>query len=478
MGEQIEDGNRLHTLRRLAPELLFIILAIGLPFGLGTAPRIFRDGDVSWQVAAGRWIIDHGKIPTTDPFSYTAFGRPWVAMEWLSQILYGAAYNKAGYAGLAIVVAGAAIALFSIIYFHLERRVSPIAVTITLLIVATAVGPFFLARPHVLAWPFVACWTILLLHAAERGSPPPLWTTLLLVIWTNLHASYPLALIIEGAIGFDAVMNSKWRTLPQWLLFGTASVLALMLNANGVAGLRQPFETSSLAMLPYITEWGASSISTTPYFFGALVGGMGLLLYRGARVPLGQLLLVLGMAGLAFLHIRHESFFIIIAACVLPPHADTLPSTTPVPRWLLAFALPLLLVRALVPVTPPEGAANPRRLLAAIPRDLRSQHVFNEYTFGGPLILAGIRPYVDGRGEVYGDAFVLNYMKIAEGDLDAFNSDVRKYDIRWIMLQRTQDKLIRSIESTGQWRRIYTDDVGILDVRQSGRPEPLGSSAH
>jgi hypothetical protein len=436
-----------------------------LPFGLGTAPSIFRDGDVSWQVAAGKWILQNGRIPTTDPFSYPVFGHRWVAMEWLAQIIYGSAFTLDGYAGLATVVALAVIALFAIIYFHLETRASPIVMTVALLMVAFVVAPFILARPHVLAWPLLAGWTIILLRTTETGRPPPLWANLLLVVWTNLHASFPLALVIEAAIAFDALVSTKWSTVKSWLIFALASIGALMLNANGLAGLRQPFETSSLAMLPFIAEWHASTTNSTPNFYGALAIGMGMLLYSGVRVPLGRLALLIVLMGLAFLHVRHQSFFIIVAACVLPPLASK-PQARRVSRWLLAGAVPLLAFRAIVPLLPPEGPANPRRLIAAIPPELKHSPVLNEYTFGGPLILAGVRPYIDGRGEVYGDEFVADYVKIADGDMRAFNDAVQRYDIRWTMLARSQTNLVRNIEGSGQWRRVYADGIGIIDVRK------------
>ena len=458
--------NEPTTSRSLVLDLLFIGLALSLPFGLATARSIFRDGDVSWQIAAGQWILQHGRIPTTDPFSYTAFGHRWVAMEWLAQIIYGGAFTIDGYAGLATVVAAAVITLFALLYFYLQRRTSPIALTVTLLMAAFVLGPFILARPHVLAWPLLASWTILMLRAEEAGRPPPLWATLLLVVWTNLHASFPLAIFIEVAIAFDALVATGWSTIRAWLIFGLASVGALMLNANGVAGLLQPFETSSLAMLPFIAEWHASSTASTPYFYAVLIIGIGALLYFGTRVPIGRLALLLVMMGLAFLHVRHQSFFIIVAACVVPPLLGGRPQAASVPRWLLAGALPLLAYRAIVPVVPPEGPANPRGLIAAIPADLRNRPVLNEYTFGGPLILAGIRPYIDGRGELYGDAFVTNYMDIGDGDMRAFGEAVRRYDIRWTMLSRSQDKLIKSIEASGEWRRVYADKIGVIDVRQ------------
>lgn len=465
----------LETRERLVRDLLFIALVLGLPFGLGTAYSIFRDGDVSWQVAAGQWIVRHGRIPTTDPFSLTAFGHHWVAMEWLAEIMLAGAFTLDGYAGLATIVAAAVIALFAILYFYLERRVSPMGLAITLLMVAFVIGPFILARPHVLAWPLLAGWTVLLLRAAETGKPPPLWSTILLVVWTNLHASFPLALVIEAAIGFDALAASKWTTVRPWTTFGGVSVAALMLNANGLAGLLQPFETSSLSMLPFIAEWHASSTNSTPNFYAVLLIGTGLMLYHGVRVPLGRLCLVLAMAALAFLHVRHQSFFVIVAACVLPPLVSREAASAPVSKWLLAGALPLLAFRAIVPLIPPEGPANPRRLIAAIPPDLRSQPVLNEYTFGGPLILAGMRPFIDGRGEVYGDEFVVKYMKIADGDMGAFDDAVRRYGIRWTMLSSSQEKLIRSMEASGRWRRVYADKIGVIDVRREEQSSALSA---
>jgi hypothetical protein len=428
---------------------------------------MFRDGDVSWQVAAGQWILQHRQIPTTDPFSYTAFGHRWVAMEWLAQIIYGGAFNLDGYAGLAATVAGAVIALFAIIYFHLEKRASLFVVGLTLLIVAVVIAPFVLVRPHVLAWPLLAGWTILLSQAAEKGRPPSLWVTLLLVVWTNLHASFPLAILIEVAIAFDALASAGWSTLRPWLIFGLTSVVALMFNANGLAGVRQPFETTTSTMLPFIAEWHASTTNSTPEFFAAVIIGAGALLFSGVRVPIGRLVLVLVLLGMAFFHVRHQSFFIIVAACVLPPLASLQPATNHASRWLLIGAVPMLAFQAFTPLRPPEGSGNPRRLIAAIPADLRNRAVLNEYSFGGPLILAGVRPYIDGRAEIYGDDFVANYFKISAGDAGAFNDAVRRYGIQWTMLSRSQVSLIRNLEASGEWRRIYADEIGVIDVRRS-----------
>jgi hypothetical protein len=451
--------------RLLSGQFIFIALALGTPFGIAGTPWMFRDGDTSWQVAAGEWILTHAKIPTTDPFSYTAAGHPWVAMEWLAEVVFAAAYRLAGNAGLAAVVAGALIALHVIIYFYLERRVPLVVLAAALILMDFVLAAFVLARPHVLAWPIIGAWTVTLLRAAENCRAPPLWTVLLLVVWTNLHASYPLAVLIAGAIGLDALIAARWATFREWAVFGGASLIAISMNANGVAGLLQPFRTSSLAMLPLLAEWHRSTPHATPFFFAVLLIAVGALLWTRTRVPIGRLVLLVMLVLMALDHVRHQALLAIVATCILPPLWRPRRSRPTVPKWLLLAAVPMLAFRAIWPLELPESEANPNQLIAAVPASLRARPVFNGYIFGGPLILAGIKPYIDGRAEIYGDDFVANYVSITTGDMSRFNGAVRQYGIQWAILPRTNTRLIKAIESSGEWHRIYADPVGIIDVR-------------
>jgi len=450
----------------LIRDTIFIGIVLGLPFGLGTAPAIFRDGDVSWHLAAGKWILTNARIPMADPFSFSAAGHRWIDTEWLAEIIYALGFEIAGYAGVAAIVAATLIALNAIVFFFLERRASFPLLLIALLTMDVVLAPFVLARPHVLAWPLLAGWTIILLKYAEKGRPPPLWSVLILVGWANLHASFALAAPIAIALGLDCMIAEGWQTLRQWVTFGAASLAALLLNANGVAGWVQPFHISGLEMLSVIGEWQAASIQNTPVFFVVLIAGTGALLRLGVRVPIGRLCLLLTTLSMALLHVRHESAFIIIAACILPPLVPSDATAGSSPTLLLLGAVPLLLVRMLLPLSPPESRSNPWHLLAAAPRGLREQPVFNSYSFGGPLILAGIRPYIDGRAEMYGDPFVLDYKKIVDGDMIRFDRAVDHYHIRWTVLSNDDSKLIKNLDSSPEWRRLYSDQVGVIHVRK------------
>jgi len=445
---------------------LFIFFVLGLPLGLAGAPQTFNDGDVSWHVATGEWILRHQAVPATDPFSFTAGGQPWVAMEWSADVIYALAFNLAGYAGLATVVAAGLMALHAILFLHLRRTIGPLALAAVFIGLDLVLGPFILARPHVLVWPIVAGWTVMLLRAAENQRAPPLWGALIMLAWTNLHGSFPLAIPIGAAIAFDALVAAKWKTLPQWAAFGLASLLAMLMNLNGFEGLLHPFRVVGMGTLPLIQEWQASNPSWTPQFYAALLLGLGAMLWTGVRVPAGRLVLLLLLLAMAFTQIRHQGAFVIVAAAVIPPLFGTKSTTRGGFAMLGLAAIPFLALRAALPITPVENAANPRHLIAAVPAELRSQPVFNGYTFGGPLILAGIKPYIDGRADMYGDAFVTNYDQITQGDAARFNRAVARYGIRWTMLPPSNQPLIRALDASPRWRRLYVDRIGIIHVRR------------
>jgi hypothetical protein len=446
--------------------LLLAILLVGIPLLLASEPKILNDGDVSWHIAAGRWILANGRLPNADPFSFTAAGQPWVTTEWLAEIVFASAFQLDSYAGLSAVVAGSLLALNWIVFAEVRRTLGPIGITATLIAVDVVLSPFIVARPHVLVWPLLASWTVLLLRSTKTGRPPPLWSTLLLVAWTNTHPSFPLALPIAVTFAYDALARANWKAWRQWALFLATSVGALMLNANGVPGLIEPFKITALKMLPLIEEWHASNPSLTPVFYGVLLIGLGALLHKGVRVPPGQLLLLLFMLAMAFSQVRHQSWFIIVAALAIAPVVEGSPVPLPSARPFAVGAVLSLVVRLLVPMNPVENPSNPWYLLDAVPRNVRAEPVFNGYDFGGPLIRSGIRPYIDGRAEIYGDEFVSNYKSIADGSWTNFNSAVRRYDIAWTILSAKEQPLIRKLDSSPQWRRVASTRAGVIHVRR------------
>ncbi|WLA62942.1 hypothetical protein [Bradyrhizobium diazoefficiens] len=135
--------------------------------------RLLNDPDSYSHIEVGRWIMAHGALPASDPFSFSMHGAPWITFEWLSEMVYAGVYALSGWPGV-VVVAAAAIALaFGLLTFFLLRELSP---TLTLLMVIAAVilsAPHMLARPHVLVLPVMVTWAAALVRCMDRGGLRP-----------------------------------------------------------------------------------------------------------------------------------------------------------------------------------------------------------------------------------------------------------------------------------------------------------------
>ena len=456
--------------RRIDLPLLVAMLLI--PAVLGSSQTIFNDGDVSWHIATGQWILDHRAIPHADPFSYTWFGKPWVPIEWLAEVIYAGAYRLAGYAGVAALVTAALMALHATVYLNAGRWVRG-----TLLVIVAmdmVLVPMLLARPHVLTWPLLAFWTWLMLRAREHDRAPPLVAALLMGLWANLHGGFVFGLAIAAAFGLEALVDcaDKPRAFRQWLVFGVACALATLVNGNGLEGVLHPVRFTHLQMLPLIDEWKPSNPVRTPIFFGVLALTLLLILWRRPRLPWVRWVLLAALLGLALLQVRHQAMLAIVAAIILPQGFAR--GAVPVSanpdrlsrRIALAGAAVLVLIRATLPLQPPDNDANPWRLIAAVPPELRGERVFNGYSMGGPLILSGIRPYIDGRGDMYGDELVVDYADIVHGNVRLFAETVRRWNIRWVILPN-QSKLVPVIQRSPGWRLVARDRVGVIYERVS-----------
>src|SRR4051794_36894953 len=87
--------NKGHLLRAALFGMAFATICTAIP--------MLSDPDTLWHIAVGRWILDHRDVPHTDLFSSTKFGEPWIAKEWLSQVLYALAYRVGGWTAVVVL---------------------------------------------------------------------------------------------------------------------------------------------------------------------------------------------------------------------------------------------------------------------------------------------------------------------------------------------------------------------------------------
>ena len=98
-----------------------IILGLGL---LVMAARGVHDPDVWWHLRAGQEIVASHNVPRRDIFSYTRYGQPWIAHEWLSEVIFYLIFRAASWAGLMLAFAGVIAGPFLLLYRQCVGRPS------------------------------------------------------------------------------------------------------------------------------------------------------------------------------------------------------------------------------------------------------------------------------------------------------------------------------------------------------------------
>ncbi len=467
-----------------------LLLALAVFALAAFSPAALNDGDTWSHLATGEWILQHGAVPRADPFSFTFAGAPWTAHEWLSELLFALAFRAAGWSGVVLLTGATAGLATFVMANRAARDLTGVALLVVAALGASLIAPGLLARPHILALPVLALWSSALLAARGRGRAPSLWLPPLMALWANLHGGFAFGLALIAPFALEAWLAApgerRLAVVRDWGLFALLSLGAALLTPFGVEGLLFPLKLVGVAHLADIGEWRPENFAHLGPMEVALLALIALALTRPLPVPLVRAALVVGLIHMSLQHARHEILLAILAPMLLAePIARALgvPAAAPAPRLaraplLAAGAIALLLAggRLALPIARADGAAAPIAALRAVPAALRAEPVLNDYGFGGYLIASEVRPFIDGRADMYGDAFLDLYGKIVGGDSDALEPTLKRYAIAWTIFAPSQ-RVVALMDREPGWRRLYADRFAVVHVRDeagaSARTEGL-----
>ncbi len=465
--------------RRLATLILFVAIFV-------MAVREATDSDMWWHLATGRYILEHHIIPRYDVFSYTVPHHRWFTHEWLTQVAMYSLYHLGGKAALILATSATVTAAFALVYGQCEGR--PYVAIFTVLVGAVASAVTWGPRPQMLNILLAALFTTLL-ERYRRGDRRVLWAfPPLTALWVNLHSGFFLGLGLLGAVlvgegGTFLLRRSTSRTLsaPRWrglalVLF--LCLLAVLLNPNGYRMLLYPFDTlGSQAMQTYIQEWASPSFHRPEYwpFALLLLGGAAALILSRRSVNLTDLLLFLGFGFAGLLSARHIPLFAVVAVPVVSRalgrgrvSASRHPGMIFL-NWaillLLIFVAGLWITDVLEQDQQVEVARYPVAALDYIrSHGLADRHIYNSYNWGGYLIWEGLPVFIDGRADVYGDAFMDEYVLAYQlrGD---WRVPLEKYGVDYVLIE-SRASFARLLEETSEWEGVYRDDVATVFVRR------------
>jgi hypothetical protein len=404
-------------------DVFLAVLFLGL---FAMAARNVTDPDVWWHLKTGQYISEHKSVPHTDPFSYTRAGQPWVAHEWLSELLLYQLERTTGWGGLILVVAAVLAAAFFLLY--LRCGPAPYVAGVATLCAAWATAPVWGVRPQVLSLLLTSLW-LLLLERSERNPKLLWWTLPLTLLWVNLHAGFALGLTlsalflagawIERALGYSQQNVPHLRAAALILLL---DLLIVPLNPNGLRMFSYPIETlRSTAMQSYIAEWASPNFHHAEYwpFLLVVLGTFAVLSWSRRELRPRDLLLLLVTLYAALVSIRMMPLFVLIAVPLVSARLWNWPLSKSrsqrlqtASHTLVNGAIMLAIVIfagvhiALVIRRQPQAEMQrfPARAVAFL-QTHPSGRIFNHYDWGGYLIwklFPSTPVFIDGRADLYG----------------------------------------------------------------------------
>jgi tetratricopeptide (TPR) repeat protein len=158
---------------------------------------------MGWQLATGRYVVQHHQIPRTDVLSFTSAGKPW-AYPPFAGLLFYLTYCAFGYAGLSWFCALACLAVVA----YLARR-GDLGSAVLAMLAVQSIAARTAPRADLFSTVFFAFF-LGELWDYHRGAPSRPWLLpVVMLFWVNLHPGFIAGL---GAIG--AYLLAEVANLP------------------------------------------------------------------------------------------------------------------------------------------------------------------------------------------------------------------------------------------------------------------------
>ena len=463
-----------------------------------------QDPDFWWHLRAGRWMVENGRLPSTDLFTYTVPTHVWTDHEYLTEILMWLVFSATGAVGISIAFGVITWAGFWLIYRQVRRQPFVI-VGLGLALGAVAGSPIWGPRAQMITFA-LSCLELLWLQAYLSGRSRALtYFPLVMVLWANLHGGWVIgfvwlgiALAAElGAWAWDR-SNPAHRAHVRFLAIITAaSVVAVAATPHGLSLYLYPFQTiGSMAQERLIVEWFSPDFHQRyllPFEAMIFIAFAGFALRRPS---LYEFLLVLAATAFALQSVRNVVLFV---AAVTPVIINTYsaywnegsvrrgwkraaPSR---PAFAVVTAVALVVItassvlhivgdinpseQASLTATPyPVGAAD---YLAAHPEV--GTRMYNQYGWGGYLAYRfypdpNRRVFIFGEAALMGDDLLNQYEDVQTLRPD-WQQVLDRYKVDYIVYNRGE-ALANVLAIDPSWKLVYQDSVSVIYVRTVSTP--------
>lgn len=324
---------------------IFILL---IAFGFIFLSQTVWDYDFWWHIANGRYIVETGSVPTTDPFSFTSQmaenSNLYAAREkfiltqyWLAQVLMYLLYQNAGPAGIVILRAILLLGAIYVIYRALkDRGAMPYITYLSLFLAACNLFHFFGDRPVLFTISLsMACFVMVDDYVRKRSTAfyflPPL-----MLVWANLHGGFILGvaviLVFMVTEGVKLLLSRSGFSNREKMIFFMVLFFAIGasgINPNGFFAFEIAFSDEYAPFYVGIQEYQSpfflykNKFAPPDYgYLAALLLFPVILILRNRKFNPAHLIILILLAAQSLSAIRFTVYYGMIASLVLGNELD------------------------------------------------------------------------------------------------------------------------------------------------------------
>ena len=457
--------------------------------------RPIVDPDIWWHLRTGQWVVEHGTVPLTDPFSAHGAGHRWIAYSWLFALAIYGVYQWLGHVGIVLYALLGGLTLTTAILFLILRFEYRISRAIALTAVSIgAIAPALTPRSYLFTILLFIVEIYVLFDARETGRTSPLWILPpMFVLWANLHIQFVYGLAVIGMalaeslvvrLGRDARRDlfAVRQSIPfRPLLFtAVACAVATLVTPYGLNIYRPVIEIGSHRIAyNLIIELGAPTFRQPANWVFLLVA-LAAVYSLGRRRDL-QLFPTLLMAAGAYFSFttRRDVWFLVVASVTIIAVTwgdRRLPLRMPGWRAVLAGALGLCAIVIAIAAwrdlseTKLEAALAaeyPAAAVAAVRQQQYPGPLYNTFDWGGFLIwrLPEHPVSMDGRSNVHGDERILRSLLTSTGK-KGWSTDAELRAARLFILPADL-ALTELLRRDREYELVYEDAVAVVFARRS-----------
>lgn len=477
------------------------------------------DPDLGWHLRVGHDLLTKEIFPRFDIYSHSYPGFPWIDHEWFLEAITYLLYTNFGFTALAVIFALIILSIFGLHLYTAKKifKINNLLLLIIFFLAANIILSYASIRMQIFSWlMFSLLLVILLSYHYLQNKKVIYFIPLLMFVWTNLHGSFPLGLLLILLVGL-------FPRDKKLLLMFLISSLTTIINPYGLQLWQEFFKVAGDSYAKsHIMEWTnlfAYPISILDFLYLLVIC---LAVYvSNKKINLGYFIFLAMMFFSAILSKRNLPVLVFFSLpfvlyflndyikknallkSLSSPRNLTFILSIPALAYLIAMIMVFINLKGQIfdPLKNRYNSNYPSLAIEFLKNNPQTGNLLNPLDWGGYLLWKmpeNFKVFFDGRmsnWQYNHKSILINDNEIFFGG-DQWETELAKYQINTILIASKSDfartgepdwfnklifkkslanpelaknKLLDKLNSSANWQKIYEDNVASIFVKSPPR---------